>query len=229
MTLAGLRANAKAGISLIPKNYSAIVPTGDFVLAKFEEEEDFAEGGIWLPESLKSKPNLATIVDVGSGRTDDGSSIDFEVKKGDVVLYTRFGTTGIRELELEKTGENVALIKYSDLAGRLPNADDYELDDFEPLQNFILVKADEVEESTTGGEIRWERVFLGDADQEKPACGVVVKAGPGEIKDGERLKMTIKEGDIVLYSKYAGDELEDEDEKVYVVLREGDVLCKLTP
>mmetsp|Transcript_29290 Transcript_29290/g.40833 ORF Transcript_29290/g.40833 Transcript_29290/m.40833 type:complete len:103 (+) Transcript_29290:92-400(+) len=101
--------------------------------------------------------------------------------------------------------------------------DDYELNDFEPLQNFILVKADQVEESTTGG------ILLGDGDQERPACGVVVKAGPGEIKNGERLNMTLKEGDVVMYSKYAGDELEDEDESVYVVLREGDVLCKLTP
>ena len=202
------------GASLIPKEYSKVVPSGDFVLAKFEEEEDFTEGKIWVPESLKAKPNLAEVVDVGTGRADDGSNIDFEVKPGDVVLYTRFGTVGVKELELEANGDTYAIIKNEELAGKLPSMDDYQVDDFEPLSNFILVKSDGAQEETLGG------IMLTETTQERPNCGKVVKVGPGLIKDGERKPVLISPGENVMYGKYAGDELEDEDGSTYVVLKE---------
>jgi len=215
--------NAKKGIATIPADYSHVIPSGDYVLAKFEEEEDFSEGVLWMPESLKPKPNLAEVVAVGSGRREDGTKVDFDVAPGDVVLYTRFGMTGLKELELEKTGDTYVLIKNDEIAAKVPSMDNYEFEDFQSLGNFILVKQDSISDETTGG------ILLTDDTKERPSTGQVVKVGPGSIIDGETRKiMDLTIGDCVMYNKYAGDELEDEDGTPYVVLKENDVICKLS-
>ena len=88
-----------------------------------------------------------------------------------------------------------------------------------PLDDRILVKQSDAEETTAGG------IVLPDSAQEKPQRGKVVATGPGKMLDsGERGKMGVKKGDEVFYAKYGGTEIKIDD-KEYVILRESDVLA----
>ena len=86
----------------------------------------------------------------------------------------------------------------------------------QPLADRVLVKAAAAEETTVGG------IIIPDTAKEKPLQGKVIAAGKG-TKDEE---MVLKEGDVVLYGKYAGTELEFDGEK-YLIMRQSDVLAKI--
>ena len=89
-----------------------------------------------------------------------------------------------------------------------------------PLADRIVIRPSEAKEEMRGG------IILPDTAKEKPQEGEVVAAGPGRVnEDGERVAMTVKVGDVVLYSKYAGTEYK-EGEVEYLVLREDDILFK---
>jgi chaperonin GroES len=91
----------------------------------------------------------------------------------------------------------------------------------EPLDDRIVVEQMEAEEVTKGG------IVLPDTAKEKPQQGRVVAVGPGRILDtGERAKPAVKPGDVVVYAKYGGTEV-DVDGKEYMILRESDVLAKV--
>jgi chaperonin GroES len=67
-------------------------PLGDRVVIQRDSSEDVTSGGIVLPESAKDKPARGTIVSVGDGRLlKDGSRSEFQVKKGDRVLFSTYG------------------------------------------------------------------------------------------------------------------------------------------
>jgi len=88
-----------------------------------------------------------------------------------------------------------------------------------PLDDRVLVKQGEAEETTAGG------IVLPDTAKEKPQRGTVVAVGPGKLLDsGERGQMGLKKGDEVFYGKYAGTEVKV-DQEDYVILRESDVLA----
>ena len=88
-----------------------------------------------------------------------------------------------------------------------------------PLNDRVLVKRLEVEEKTAGG------IYIPDSAKEKPMKGEIVAAGPGKLDDdGERVAMTVKVGDTVMFAKYAGSEVSVDAEEV-VVMREDDILC----
>lgn len=71
-------------------------------------------------------------------------------------------------------------------------------------------------------------IILPDTAKEKPQEGKVVAIGPGRMTDeGKRVEMDLKIGDTVIYSKFAGTEYKDGD-KEYLILRESDVLAKLS-
>lgn len=87
-----------------------------------------------------------------------------------------------------------------------------------PLQDRIIVKRVDEEEKTAGG------IIIPDAAKEKPQRGEVVAVGPGKADDqGRMVEMTVKEGDSVLFGKYAGSEVALEGEEV-LILREEDIL-----
>jgi len=91
----------------------------------------------------------------------------------------------------------------------------------EPLDDRIVVEQMEAEEVTKGG------IVLPDTAKEKPQQGRVVAAGPGRMLDtGERAKPAVKPGDVVVYAKYGGTEV-DVEGKEYMILRESDVLAKV--
>jgi chaperonin GroES len=88
-----------------------------------------------------------------------------------------------------------------------------------PLDDRVLVKQGEAEETTAGG------IVLPDTAKEKPQRGTVIAVGPGKLLDsGERGEMSLKKGDEVYYGKYAGTEIKIDAEE-YVILRESDVLA----
>lgn len=85
-----------------------------------------------------------------------------------------------------------------------------------PLADRVLIEPIPAEEVTMAG------IIIPDSAKEKPLKGTVVAAGDGTADD----KMVLKEGDVVLYGKYAGSEIEFEGTK-YMIMRQSDVLAVL--
>ncbi len=87
-----------------------------------------------------------------------------------------------------------------------------------PLGDRLLVKRVEEEEVKKGG------IIIPDTAKEKPQQGKVIAVGTGKVnEDGKRVPLEVKEGDRVLFGKYAGTEVTIEDEE-YLIMREDDVL-----
>lgn len=87
-----------------------------------------------------------------------------------------------------------------------------------PLGSRVLLKETETEETTKSG------IVLPSNAKEKPYMAEVIEAGPGETKDGHEIKMYVKKGDRVLYSKYAGTEVKLDGEK-YLIVKQDDILA----
>jgi chaperonin GroES len=88
-----------------------------------------------------------------------------------------------------------------------------------PLEDRLLVKPEESEEKTSGG------IYLPDTAKEKPTQGSVIAVGPGKIsKAGARSPMSVKAGDRVLFSRYAGTEIKIGGEE-YRIINESEVLA----
>ncbi|OGM92136.1 co-chaperone GroES [Candidatus Wolfebacteria bacterium RIFCSPLOWO2_01_FULL_38_11] len=91
-----------------------------------------------------------------------------------------------------------------------------------PLSNHLFIEAVELEKTTASGIVLPET-----AEKEKPIKGKVIATGPGKINEkGERLPMSVKVGDLVLFKKYGPDEIEIEGKK-YLVGDEDDILAIL--
>lgn len=89
----------------------AIRPLHDRVLVKRLEEEQKTAGGIIIPDTAKEKPTKGKIIAVGNGsRTEAGEIIPLDVKKGDVVLFAKWGGT-----EIKIDGEDYLIMKESDI------------------------------------------------------------------------------------------------------------------
>jgi len=85
-----------------------------------------------------------------------------------------------------------------------------------PINDRVVVQPAAADEKTSGG------IIIPDTAKEKPQKGKVVAVGPGK----EDQKLTVKKGDVVLYGKYAGQELSYEG-KEYLIMREDDILVVL--
>jgi len=93
------------------KKQPKIRPLGEKVLIKRLEAEEMTRGGIVLPDSAKEKPKRGTVLALGDGKIlDDGSRAEFQVKKGDVVLFASYGGT-----EIKVDGEEYMLMDESDI------------------------------------------------------------------------------------------------------------------
>lgn len=94
-------------------------------------------------------------------------------------------------------------------------------DRLKPLADRVVVKPSAREEVTKSG------IVLPDTVKEKPQEGTILAVGTGRLlENGTRLPMEVKEGDTVIYAKYAGTEVKMDDEDV-LILRESDVLAVL--
>jgi len=88
----------------------------------------------------------------------------------------------------------------------------------EPLEDRIVVKPGEAEETTVSG------IVIPDTAKEKPQEGEVIAVGPGRFEEGNRVPVDVKVGDKVIYSKYGGTEVTVEGDD-YLILSARDVLA----
>ena len=90
-----------------------------------------------------------------------------------------------------------------------------------PLDDRVVLKVLDAEEKTAGG------ILLPDSAQEKPQRGKVTAVGDGRLgKDGKRMKLDVKKGDVVLFGKYAGSDVQVDGEDLKI-LRESEILAKV--
>ena len=88
-----------------------------------------------------------------------------------------------------------------------------------PLEDRIILKPMEAEEKTAG----W--IIIPDNAKEKPQKGEVIAVGPGKVTDkGQKIEVSLKKGDKVLYGKYSGTEVTIDGED-YLIVRESDILA----
>ena len=87
-----------------------------------------------------------------------------------------------------------------------------------PLQDRVVLKLMEAEETTKGG------IILAPAAKEKPSVAEVIAVGPGGKVDGNEVIMTVKVGDKVITDKYAGSNVKMEDEE-FIIVRLKDILA----
>jgi chaperonin GroES len=89
-----------------------------------------------------------------------------------------------------------------------------------PLGARVVVEPVEQEEKTASG------IILPETAKEKPQEGTIIAVGPGQRDEaGKRIPMDVKEGDRVLYAKYAGTEVKLEGNKKVLILKENDILA----
>ncbi len=87
-----------------------------------------------------------------------------------------------------------------------------------PLQDRVIVKRVEEEETTKGG------IIIPDTAKEKPIEGKVIAVGKGKVReDGKIQPLDVKKGDRILFGKYAGTEIKIEGEE-HLIMREDDIL-----
>jgi len=89
---------------------------------------------------------------------------------------------------------------------------------FRPLGDRVLVQRVEANEEIRGG------IVIPDTAKEKPQEGVIIAVGEGRIMDsGQKVAMSVKAGDKVLFGKYSGSEIKLDDEE-YLIMSEGEIL-----
>ena len=90
-----------------------------------------------------------------------------------------------------------------------------------PLDDRVVLKVLDAEEKTAGG------ILLPDSAQEKPQRGKITAVGEGKPnKSGKRLKLDVKKGDVVLFGKYAGSDVQVDGQDLKI-LRESEILAKV--
>ncbi len=87
-----------------------IRPIGDRILIKFKEREEVTKSGIVLPDTVKEKPQIAEVIEVGPGGIVDGEKVEMVVKKGDKVIVSKYAGT-----EIKIDGEEYTIIRQDDV------------------------------------------------------------------------------------------------------------------
>ena len=87
-----------------------------------------------------------------------------------------------------------------------------------PLGDRVLIKKLEAEETTKSG------IVLPGTAKEKPQEAEIIAVGPGGFVDGKEIKMEVKVGDKVLFSKYSGNDIKVDGQE-YIILKQDDILA----
>ena len=90
----------------------SVKPLGDRVLVLPIEQDEVKKGGIIIPDTAKEKPQEGKIVAVGPGKHEDGKLVPMNVKKGDRVLYSKYGGT-----EIKIDGKECLIMREDDILG----------------------------------------------------------------------------------------------------------------
>ncbi len=90
---------------------------------------------------------------------------------------------------------------------------------FKPLYNYVLISRIDEENITSGG------IIIPDNAKEKPSRGKVIAVGNGNLVDGKLIPLTVRENDVVMFSKWASSLSEIKiDGKDYILVKENDIL-----
>ena len=88
-----------------------------------------------------------------------------------------------------------------------------------PLGDRVVLKQLEAEETTKSG------IVLPGQNKEKPQQAEVIAVGPGGVVDGKEVKMEVKVGDKVIFSKYSGTNVTLDDDEEFIVVKQNDILA----
>jgi chaperonin GroES len=89
-------------------------PLGDRVIVEVLEEEQTTVSGIVLPDTAKEKPQRGKVMAVGPGRYEDGELVLLDVKKGDEIIFSKYGGT-----EVKVGGEDLLILRESDILAKV--------------------------------------------------------------------------------------------------------------
>jgi chaperonin GroES len=89
-------------------------PLGDRVIVEVLEEEEVTISGIVLPDTAKEKPQRGAVREVGPGRYEDGKLVPLDVKKGDEIIFSKYGGT-----EVKVAGEEFLILRESDILAKV--------------------------------------------------------------------------------------------------------------
>ncbi|MBW3591627.1 MAG: co-chaperone GroES [Actinobacteria bacterium] len=85
-------------------------PLGDRVLVRVEEAEEALPSGLVIPDTAKEKPQEGSVLAVGPGAISDGKRVPLDVKKGDRIIFSKFGGT-----EVKVEGEDLMILNERDI------------------------------------------------------------------------------------------------------------------
>ena len=89
-------------------------PLADRVLVKPIEREEMTKSGIYLPDTVKEKPQEGEVIAVGPGKmTEDGKRVAMDIKVGDMVLYAKYGGT-----EIKVDDEDMMILREGDILAK---------------------------------------------------------------------------------------------------------------
>ena len=89
-------------------------PLGDRVIVEVLDEEETTVSGIVLPDTAKEKPQRGNVLEVGPGRYEDGKLVPLDVKKGDEVIFSKYGGT-----EIKIGVDEVLILRESDVLAKV--------------------------------------------------------------------------------------------------------------
>ena len=89
-------------------------PLGDRLIVEVLEEEETTASGIVLPDTAKEKPQRGKVLAVGPGKYEDGKLVPLDVKKGDEIIFSKYGGT-----EVKVGGEDLLILRESDILAKV--------------------------------------------------------------------------------------------------------------
>ena len=89
-------------------------PLGDRLIVRAVEEEETTASGLVLPDTAKEKPQRGKVLAVGPGRYEDGKLVALDVKKGDEVIFSKYGGT-----EVKLSGDEDLILRESDILAKV--------------------------------------------------------------------------------------------------------------
>lgn len=186
-------------------------PLRDYLLVKVAEASDTTTGGLILSSGAKEKPTYGEAVAVGPGSYfPNGQKKPMAVKKGDTVLYGKYGGTDVKY-----DGKKHTFVTQNDILCTLQGGK-YEAGAVKPIFDRVLIKCETSASETTSG-------ILLSGKKEKETVGEVIATGPGRfMENGEYEPMPVKVGAKVMYGKYSGTDIKFNNED-YIIVRASEI------
>jgi chaperonin GroES len=197
----------------------------DNILVKLADSKDTSVGGIILSDGAKEKVREGAVVVVGPGAVhmETGNVFDMSVSVGENVAFGQYSGT-----EINYNGAPHQIIADADVLYKYASgilSDD--IDNFQCVQDYVLVKLDAEEEKSSGGVIV---ASASGASNKRVTSGTVVKIGPGRkaiANPSKVIPMPVAIQDKVNFREYASTEVKKVKGIRYVVVKAADIVAKM--